>query len=204
MRVLGSFLLVVICLVCAMPAHADVIRVIQEDGSTVEIDIPGAVQVPPRPAPELVPDPLSDPLYEPLSEPLPEPVPVVAPASVAPDATTEKLLETEVSPEQEGAETIAQPEPVEPDYPRPDRKPRVPVVEKIEAAAPANKAGPVMTGPLTRDQAVQVALDYAPPARRMQILPRIYEGRKVYVVAFFTDNGREDILVDMISGEIVE
>ncbi len=58
--------------------------------------------------------------------------------------------------------------------------------------------------PLTRDDAVRIALKAAPPARRFQARQIVHKERPVYIVTFFTDGGPHDILVDAETGDIVQ
>lgn len=60
-------------------------------------------------------------------------------------------------------------------------------------------------GGISKDQALQIAIDHAPPARDFKILQSTYEHKPVYLVAFKTDSGEQmDILVDMATGAVIK
>jgi hypothetical protein len=72
---------------------------------------------------------------------------------------------------------------------------------KLPEAPPAYDIPPGTE--ITPEIAKMVALDYAPPARSVEILPRTHKGRDVYVVRFRTDDGFVDVLVDAKTGRRV-
>lgn len=57
--------------------------------------------------------------------------------------------------------------------------------------------------PITEKLAKRIALRIAPPARDINVYPRTFEGKDVYLVRFKTDEGFYDVLVDMLSGDIL-
>lgn len=58
---------------------------------------------------------------------------------------------------------------------------------------------------MTRDIALRIALEYAPPARSFTVFEgRDYKGRIVYQVTFKTEGGPHDILVDAQNGKVLK
>lgn len=86
---------------------------------------------------------------------------------------------------------------------KPPRKPDI-----SERAFPTPQYKPevsgVPTGPITRQQAIDVALERAPPANSFFAISDVVDQRPVFVVRFRTDNGPIEIIVDQGTGEIVE
>jgi outer membrane biosynthesis protein TonB len=166
-------------LACANGALAqdNQIRVVQPDGSVQVIEIPVA----------------------PAAAPVPEASPQashVMPSEPVELPTAEKIQEEEPKPE---------PAPKKKAEPKP---PPEPTRAESHGRIPAPETPPALALPqsseITRDMAVQLALPYAPPAMSLTVLPRDYNGRKVYVVTFRTETGPHDVLVDVITGEIIK
>lgn len=63
---------------------------------------------------------------------------------------------------------------------------------------------PRQPGPVTRDEALRVALDVAPPSRSTEVYPADFNGLKVFQVVFKTEDGDQYILVDRQTGAIVK
>lgn len=58
---------------------------------------------------------------------------------------------------------------------------------------------------ITKDLALRIALEYAPPARSFTVFEgRDYNGTIVYQVSFKTDEGMHDILVDAQNGKVLK
>lgn len=93
--------------------------------------------------------------------------------------------------------------------PIPDRKPTA--VERaryIEDSKPVfNFVDPknIPSGTvITRDLAVRVALEVAPPSRGFDVYQTNYEGRPAFQVRFKTDNGPHDVVVDAETGKVLK
>ncbi|MEM6780719.1 MAG: PepSY domain-containing protein [Pseudomonadota bacterium] len=56
---------------------------------------------------------------------------------------------------------------------------------------------------ITEKLAKRIALRIAPPARDIDVMPRMYEGQPAYLVRFKTEEGLFDVLVDMVTGDIL-
>lgn len=108
-------------------------------------------------------------------------------------------------PEMEKPET-AKPAPVKPKRePRPEDAPYSPPKPDKSGrvvGAPAPVSVPEGT-PVTEKLAKRIALEIAPPARDVKVYPRSFEGKDVYLVRFKTEDGFFDVLVDMLTGDIV-
>lgn len=58
---------------------------------------------------------------------------------------------------------------------------------------------------ITKDVALRIALEVAPPSRSFTVLDgRDYKGTTVYQVSFKTENGMHDVLVDAQNGKILK
>ena len=80
---------------------------------------------------------------------------------------------------------------------KPGRKPR-------RYDAPIEKAVQRPAGTLiSREDALAIALEDAPPAMRVVAVPRIYQGVQVFSVTFHTENGSVERVVDRVTGEIL-
>ena len=91
--------------------------------------------------------------------------------------------------------------------PLPSRKPAVPAMAALPAVkpVPAVDAAPDNVAPriISEAEAKAVALRRAPPARRMRVFREIQQGRPVYRVVFYTEEGSSAVLVDAFSAEII-
>lgn len=167
----------------AARAAGDEIRIVQPDGSVVVVKIP--VAEPPKPPP--VPSPQevkAQQQEEPQAKPSDNNVPYAQQRSPedgeksAPAPAKKKPKKHENYSSK--AESIG----------RIKREP-----EPAPAIAPGTE--------ITKDMAVSIALEHAPPAGSISVLPRTHKDRQVYVVTFKTEDGDLDILVDKQTGEIV-
>ena len=57
---------------------------------------------------------------------------------------------------------------------------------------------------ITRDLAVRVALEVAPPSRGYDVFRMDYKGRPAYQIRFKTEGGPHDVLVDAQNGEVLK
>lgn len=56
---------------------------------------------------------------------------------------------------------------------------------------------------VTEKLAKRIALQIAPPSRDIKVMTRQYEGKNAYLVQFRTEEGYYDVLVDMVTGDIL-
>lgn len=84
---------------------------------------------------------------------------------------------------------------------KPGRKPAVPYRYAKPDYSAAKKVTP--SGPVTKEQALAIAVEKAPPASGMMAVPRVIDGQPVYVVKFRTENGPLEIVVDQATGAIL-
>jgi hypothetical protein len=169
------------------------IRVIQEDGSVVEVEIP-ATPPPPedvaRPAPPVTPQ-----RFEPPEIPAIAPIHAEDVAAPLPPAMMEEppARSTPVSA------------PID-DRPRgllvPGRKPPAPVDPRQYWPSSTPTVAP--GAEITKELALQIAMQDAPPARSVNVVPRTYQGQQVFVVQFRTEDGLQEVLVDRTHGNIIK
>ena len=176
--------LIAVTMIFAFPDCAQddgAIKIIQPDGSVVVFKIP---QAPAQPAQEL---------------PSPEPEPV-APVPASPPL------------EQEAVQVRTPPKPV----PLPVDKPEKTVTKKavpqskpqeiVKRSAEPSQAVPPVLPPgaeITREVAISIALQNAPPVRSVDAYPRSYNDKSVFVVVLKTESGNYDVLVDAQTGAII-
>jgi uncharacterized membrane protein YkoI len=185
-------LLVSLSLVPLVPAQAqdNVIRVIRPDGSEAVMELPPADSYaiekrkavePEKPAPVQVikaPEqegaaPVTPPVDVP-ARPAPKTVSIQKPVKAAPPPKP-AVKSAPIPPKETGMAKVV--------TPQPEAVPQdVIVTEKL---------------------AKRIALKIAPPAKDMTVLYRTYEGKNVYLVRFKTEEGLFDVLVDMITGDIL-
>jgi uncharacterized membrane protein YkoI len=195
-------------------AHAQegVIRVIQPDGTVQEAQIPARkAPVEPQSAPAAVPAPVSAPA--PVIEAAPTPPQAVSPADLAVSAPKKVEAPAEKPAEKSVEKSAKKAKPVK--AAKPKKAPKPASVEASKSIPAPDALGKVMTPPrpvpqivpgayITKAQALDIALDYAPPAKSYDVLPRTYhDGRFIYVVQFATENGPRDILIDAKDGTII-
>lgn len=194
-------------------AKDNVIRIIKEDGTVVEFEMG-------RP-PEAVPV---------AEEQAPEAEKAVMPSSPEQETATVPAAEESPVSEQPAAQDSIEEITAEPAAPSPlpDVKPKSEPEKPKQAARkdtapvpPRKPAGAQYAAPdayvpsrsditpglsvISKDVALAIALENgAPPAHSVQVLPRTYEGRDIFVVQFRTENGLYDMLVDRHSGALIE
>ncbi|MCB1533037.1 MAG: PepSY domain-containing protein [Alphaproteobacteria bacterium] len=229
-------------LVAPARAQENVIRVIGDDGSVQEIELPikenKAVQrlpeepkpqprqAAPAPQPQTPPEPTLPPIpalpelrpqmpQELKAIVTPKPAPVMekqeeaAPPVAEPPAASAPQQETVEWQQDERAGiamiTPSRKPPVPAVFTQPKPAPLSPVASPQASPAPAKISTPVKpSGPLTKEQAVAIAMEKAPPARRVMAVPAVHNGRSVYAVTFSTESGPVNIMVDSNTGDIVQ
>ncbi len=184
------------------------ITIIHEDGSKDVIDLGTSAK--PAPAPEVVqeayPEAIPDvaPAPDPIPEGVAEPAPMEPPkAPVEPVPAPEIVAEPE--PEQVVEESAPKPAPKKAAAPKPVKKADVPKPRRkpyraVEGETPAETAAmPQVPAAISRDKAVYIALEAAPPSRDVEVIERANE----YAVLFKTEEGVYEVLVDRQSGVIL-
>ncbi|MCB9983392.1 MAG: PepSY domain-containing protein [Rhodospirillales bacterium] len=171
--------LLLACLCVPLSAYAAgddayTIKVIQDDGSVDVIDLRQSGAVP-APEPESAAEP------------------AVAPA-VAP------IVETPVAPAGKAKQPVPPPPPkkvakkaASPPPPQPVKPPPMPV----QRSAPVGSE-------IHRGQAIAIALDYAPPSSDVEVYRSEYQGKTAFSVMFKTDEGYHEVLVDALSGQVLD
>lgn len=184
--------LIAVTVVFAFPACAQeegAIKIIQPDGSVVVFKIPQAPAQPAQDPAPLEPEP---------QQPAPEPV-ALPPSSPLPLP-------------QEAVQAPTPPKPV----PLPAGRPEKAVTKKAvpqskpqkivkRSAEPSAAAPPVLPpgAEITREVAIAIALQNAPPVRSVDAFPRLYNDKPVFVVVLKTEAGDYDVLVDVQTGAII-
>jgi hypothetical protein len=190
---------------CAL-AQDNLIRIIHDDGRVDEIEMPGNKKhVPPEmPADTATLPPASK--DSPVAED-------IAPVQAAPDpverAIEKAVRETDKAPAPKVAAKPAKKK-------QQEAKKETPAESAPEGAISQYPASPEAIGrpmlepeprqippgtEITKEMALSIALDFAPPARSVTVLPRTHNGTPVFVVSFRTDDGIEDFLIDRQTGE---
>ena len=187
------------CVLSASPAFAqdegNVIRIIHDDGRVDVIDLR---QPAPQPTPQSAPNPV------PQSAPAPaQAAPAADPVAVkvAPKPAPEAVPDARVMPKKAVAKkAIAKPQPEKPAVRKvpvqPKETPVVPVRKPVRQTIPQGAR-------ITKDRALYIALEAAPPASGMQVVESIYKDKPVFLVGFKTDQGMYEVLVDVASGQIL-
>jgi hypothetical protein len=187
MKIDARFISFVIVLAfCATPvmaagkSNANSITVIQEDGTavTVNLDDPDVI-LPGSDAPKAEAVPVPEVQPEVLKE---------EPRAAAPPK--EKKKEAAKSPEKKSVKKKSKKKKTPPVPPRPP-------VQKDSSSAAA--PGVEITG----RAATLIALDAAPPSSGFTSMRQSYKGRDVYVVTFKTSDGPYDVLIDVVTGDVV-
>lgn len=172
-----------LCLSTPALAQDNVIRIINEDGSVQEIELfQPAPPSAPQPSPQTVPVPPEDALVAPELQQLPPAAPQEPATALAPAAP-------------EAEEPKAKPKPKKRAKPGP--KPTI-----GHRKTKARLVIPEGTS-ITRELAIAIALEHAPPARTMLAYPRIYKDTPVFEVVFKTEEGDHVILVERETGKIL-
>lgn len=204
-----AFLCTAAVVLCAGPALAQgKIIVKNADGTTQELEVPGAFGAPVQPDEVIEPAVPHQPKVHVFKEPEKPSIlnpagPDVAeePAVDVPDVQKPVIkkvgVKTEAMPSPEPAPKRREPRPDDAPYspPKPD-KPGKMVSQPQPVAIPDGY-------PITEKLAKRIALRIAPPSRDIDVYRRSFEERAVYLVRFKTDKGFFDVLVDMESGDIV-
>jgi len=82
--------------------------------------------------------------------------------------------------------------------PFPARKPPVPKTKIYKAHA---KPAPGKT--ISKNTAIGIAIDYAPPASDFLVQGKMHKDKPVYAVTFKTEKGPYEVLVDAYSGKVI-
>lgn len=177
------FLITASVLCLALPAFAQEITVIQDDGTKITVPIegvdpvlPGEMDAPPQ---EAAPVP---PAEKPLVVPEVETRfvdPIVEPPS----------RKHEAAPAPSGKKGKAE----KSKHPKP---PRVPTQKAVKQSLPPGAE-------ITERMATSIAMDAAPASSGFTSSRQTYQDKPVYVVTFKTDEGPYDVLVDALTGEVV-
>lgn len=150
-----------------------------------------------------------------------EEAPAEAPVERAVEEVVEEALEESVSddpavvewnqPERVGAVMLRPPyKPATPDWflVKGEEKPVQASQDVVESSEPDEVVAPVVpvkpSGPITKSQAISIAMEVAPPASNVKAIPKVLEGRPVYIVTFRTEDGPLDVIVDYNSGDILK
>lgn len=174
--------------------------------NTPDNSVDNISDTPPPAQLELAPAPAAHMPTEPAPAPQPEPAAAVEPP---PAQEVQKTAEP-LSVENLIGSLDAPLPPVKPQVESPAKIQNVPAAKPQVAtftAAPDLSAPPAMRGAgVSQAEAVDIALGYAPPARRMEVLERTYNNLPVYVVRFYeAETGAPvDVLVDVFSGRIIK
>ncbi len=215
LRSMKIFLLATGILFFSVSAYAqdNAIKVVNPDGSVSVFEIPGSVpQVskdspPPAPEPQLRKKPPEEPVaaeIKPVEPPKKEevnaevppkaaPVKKVSAPAPAPVKKEKPVPVVEIPKEETGTFTRIPPPP--------GRKPLKNAAPATETAAPSKSLREQDI--ITRNEAIGIAIKYAPPASDFKVFQRMFEGGPVYAVVFKTEGGVHEVLVDAFTGEIV-
>jgi hypothetical protein len=173
----------------ALAAGANTITVIGDDGKVTTIEIP--VPAPPPQEPPPMP---------PGATPAPMPEPVAAPAA-------EQIEETQPTPgKKPPVKEAAAPPKIPPAPPAlPSKRGGKPsVTERQEALYSSPEYAPPSApaqGTLSKEQAIAIAMQTAPPVKAVTAVQRNYNGALVYAVTFRPEEGEPyDVLIDAFSG----
>lgn len=210
-------------------AQDNVIRIINEDGTVQEVEMPTR-QAPPmqveRPVPqprvEQAPAAPQQPARAPeidipeVNPEMPETMKAIVEPVVSPPQSTDDVLQPqlEASGDEVSEDALSEEEYEEIEWTQserqlpegyvvlPGRKPAVP----YRHAKPDYNSMPAVspTGPITKGEAITIAMEKAPPSSSVMAALRNHNGAAVYLVTFRTENGPVDIVVDVATGEIVK
>ena len=202
-------LVLAVCCVWSWPVLAQegggAIRVIQPDGTVQEVELPGW-GAPKTPEPQAA-SPVQD--------------TATLPPAREEGASRKSTLDEAIEKAVEQADDV---KPEEPKAAKPEKKSAAKDKKKKNKKKKKKSAkpdGPVPAQPekvgrnldkpeprtfppgteITPELAKSIALDYAPPARSVEVLPRTYEGKPVYIVRFRTETGLEDVIIDAVNGQ---
>ena len=176
-------------------AQENVIRIISEDGKVQELVIEAPAPVVAEPVVEEV---------QPVVEPEAEAVPVVEPDSVLQVEPEAEPVEAEsVAPEPKAEPVQKEEEEKVEVVPVPPRKPALPPEAGMGHRNPQAVDAMQERAGISREQAIALALEHAPPARTIRAWPRVYNDRPVYEVIFKTEQGDHVIYIDQADGHVI-
>ncbi len=177
-------------------AQGGAITIKKDDGTVEVFEIPDAPPAPVQAPYEIRPSVMSAPAaVEKPVVPVKPDMAVEKPAKPAVKKAVKETAKNKVKPKPKAKSKIKKPDVVSP--------PKKQVKILKEPIMPEPRSLPPGTV-VTADLAKSIALEYAPPARSMDAVERLYEGRKVFVVTFATETGPYDVLVDAQTGAVVK
>ena len=201
---LRFFSFVLALAICATPAFAkddaNTITVIQEDGTRVSVEmdnpdalLPGREAPPPAREKPAAPAPVAPVQTEALEVAPVEAKPyvdeIVAPTG---QAEPEQAAPAPVKEKQVKAKKSAKKKKAAPIPPRP------PLQKQIQDAE-----GEMLVREISERMAASIALETAPPSTSFTSSRQSYKGADVYVVTFKTPDGPYDVLVDVVTDDVV-
>lgn len=190
--------------VAAQESGTNEIKVINEDGSVSVFEMPESPQGVPvaRPLTKMERMLMEQEQQAPVKAEVaaPEPEKKAAPAdAVKLPAAVKKA----VAPERKEGESVMT-QAAHEFPPVPGRKPGVsrprPVVAERESAAPQPVSPEAV---ISKNRAVSIAIDHAPPSSDFQVFRKMMDGRRVYEIVFKTDGGDVPVIVDAASGDVI-
>ena len=189
----------------AMPALAQdpnsTITIIHEDGSKDVIDLrnkanpnsPARIPEPVKPAPsEVAPQPDA----ANIPQVAVEPEPILEEDSIVPEP---RVVHAPVEDDKAKAQPKVEPPKAKPAPPEKAAvtPPPMPVQRKVQGTLEPDQN-------ISRQAALAIALDYAPPSMDMNMFLVDYQGREVYAAIFKTEDGFHEVLVDPRTGTVLE
>lgn len=199
LRFVFGAVLAAACQPCAVRAAENggdnLIRIIQDDGSVVDFQIPPLNKAPETPA-------AAPSSVQTEKKPVEPARPIRKEAAEKKEhVAKEKAVKREPAGKQASTAIVR----TKAGVPLPPRKPSRAAAASAEPAAPRRTEQPVFTPGMevTREVARRLALREAPPARRIDISRGVYKDRPVYDVVFATEDGRYSVLVDAQTGDIL-
>ena len=168
----------------------------------------------PKPAPksEAEPEPVKEqqtPAQKQKAEPKPAPAPKAEPKKEQPPAAPKSQP---VEKPQPAGKTLAEPQHILDtiEWGAPPVPPRKPVFEQAAPISSESASKPIIP-PSPRDirvisqnTAIGIALDHAPAAKDFKVFANEYKGKPAYSVMFRTDDGPYEVLVDAVTGRILD
>lgn len=206
----------VLALSCGPVFAADnnVIKIIREDGSVTKFELPeGAARSPvsTKTTKQKAEKPKTQEKQQAVQKKQPEQESAPLEKAVSPEQKTKtenaavdaepvaREAEKKALPEQKVTSTedvVEQAKPRKAALPVPGRKPPIPNRLTLKEPKPGQQY-------ITRDAALRIALDVAPPARRFNVVPVTYKDKPAYQVTFVTDDGTKEIMIDAQTGDIM-
>jgi hypothetical protein len=208
----NSLGLAAVLLLCAVPALAakegdpNTITVIQDDGKKVTIELEDPEVILPGTEPPLdMPAKSSEEEMIETVKPPPPPEPKPEPAPLEPKVKVKPFIDEIVAPQAKSKEpapvketpkkkeTKTKEKAKKAKHPAPPRPPRQKEVQ--QNIAPGAE--------ISERMANSIAFDAAPPSTGFTTARQAYKGKDVYVVTFKTEDGPYDVLVDVLTGDVV-